>query len=92
MKKTLSFKVHTANLLNEIADNCNAAVLKIPLNVFRTLLCKVSERASQLNDPILNDLMCSLTLYEISDLLSPDYDKKKVEEIKKKAKKAVSCA
>lgn len=92
MKKTLSFKVHTANLLNEIADSSNAGVLKIPLNVFRTLLCKVSERASQLNDPILNDLMCDLTLYEISDLSSHDYDKKKVEEIKRKAKKAASYA
>ena len=73
-----TFKVHTPNLLKEIADfglPQNSGVLFVPLNQFRTLLLKVAERASLIGDPILNKLMCDLTLYEVADPQSKEYDK-----------------
>ena len=70
--------MHTPNLLNEIADHAltsNSGVLKVPLNQFRLLLVQVANRASQLNDPVLNQLMCELTLYEEADPQSKAYNK-----------------
>jgi hypothetical protein len=92
MEKTenLEFRVHTPCLLKEIAD-CSlpktAGVLKIPLNQLRILLIKVAKRASQINDPKLNALMCMLTLYDISDPLSEGYDPELVSNIMDKAEK-----
>lgn len=61
------FRVDTAALLNEIA-NCamprTMGILKIPINVFRELLVRVSQRSIELNDPELNILMLKLGLYE----------------------------
>ena len=34
-------------------------------NVFRNLLARVAERATELNDPIMNVLMLRLNLYEV---------------------------
>ena len=65
MKNT--FRVHTPNLLNEIADCAvgkDAGVLFVPLNQFRILLGLVAQRALELDDPKLNKLMVALTLYE----------------------------
>lgn len=88
MSKFLTFKVHTANLLKEICD-CGLregqGVLKIPINQFRILLCQVAERASQVDDDKLNYLMCRLTLYELADATSSDFDPDKEEEIRVKA-------
>jgi len=42
-------------------------------NVFRNLLAQVAERATELNDPVLNTLMIRLNLYEI-----PNKDRYKV--------------
>jgi hypothetical protein len=82
------FKVHTAKLLEEILENNpSIGILKVPTNVFRGLLCQVAQRASQINDPILNKLMCDLTLYEIADPSSKDFDSKMVKRIQREAKK-----
>ncbi len=43
--------------------------------MLRDLLCQVATRASQLNDRELNKLMMRLTLYEIADPESREYDK-----------------
>ncbi|MBT0549154.1 hypothetical protein [Riemerella anatipestifer] len=71
MKKgTFTFRVDTVGLLQEIADcglDRNMGVLKIPLNVFKNLLCQVANRASELNDPKMNILMLKLGLYEIEN-------------------------
>lgn len=78
-------KVHTPNLLKEIGNNQGAGALRIPLNVFGRLLFAVGERAAQLNDPELNALMCRLTIYDIADPHSPDFDLKRVKQILSKA-------
>lgn len=84
MEGTLTFKIHTPAFLEEIMGNPGAGALKIPMSVFRRLLCHVAHRSSQLNDPILNRLMCDLTLYDIADPYSEDYNLKKVNKIKSK--------
>lgn len=78
------FTCHTANLLKEIVNaNDGMAILSKPIQIFANLLYDVAERASQINDPILNDLMCALTLYSISDRELPEYDFKAITEIKR---------
>lgn len=59
------WKVHTPNLLKEIADNEWA--MKMPLQIFGALLFQVAQRALELKDNRLNDLMVKLTLYEKDD-------------------------
>lgn len=69
-KRTFEFRVDTNSLLNEIAE-CglpqNMGVLKIPLNIFKGLLAKAAQRASEINDPELNICMLQLGLYELSN-------------------------
>ena len=79
----LGWRVHTPNLLNEILVNKECAILKIPLTIFSTLLQQVGKRASELNDKELNKLMLRLTIYEIADPHSPNYDSKLVSKILK---------
>jgi len=81
MKK--EFSVHTPNLLNEILQNNTTGIFKIPIVSLSNLLERVSQRASELNDPILNNLMCKLTLYSIADPQCDDYDLEKIREIEK---------
>ena len=80
----LSFKVHTPRLLDEILNsNHDMGIFSVPINVFANLLAQVASRASELNDPVLNHLMCELTLYEIADPYSVNYDKQQLEEIER---------
>lgn len=83
MKKPINnlWKVHTPNLLHEIAENTNQPILVKPLNIFGKLLAAVGERASELNDPKMNALMCRLTIYSIADPESPDYNLNAVNEV-----------
>jgi len=55
-------------------------------------LGEVAERASQINDPQLNALMCRLALYEVADPFSKSYDKKVVERIYRASAKAKNIA
>ncbi|HDY89429.1 MAG TPA: hypothetical protein ENH82_15100 [bacterium] len=85
MKQALTFRVHTSNLLKEIVECAiptSAGVLYVPVNQFRLLLCAVAERATKLNDPELNKLMCQLTLYEESDPNSKHYNPDLMQEMK----------
>lgn len=68
------WKIHTGRLLAEVLENPECWVLKNPLIIFDNLLRRVASRASELNDPELNQLMALLTLYEIADPFSPGYD------------------
>jgi hypothetical protein len=75
--KKVYFKIHVPQFLKEVS-NCaisdKSGVLFIPLNIFRTYLGLVAQRCSEINDPVLNKLMCEMALYEISDPESKDYD------------------
>lgn len=73
MSEKLHFTIHTPRIFEELLT-CVPQVqttLRIPLLVFRSYIDMVATRASQLNDPILNELMCDMTLYAIAD----PYDK-----------------
>lgn len=76
MTEEAYWKVHTPNLLKEITVNDGTAILVIPLNIFKLLLNSVAERASQLDDKELNQLMMRLALYEVADPESKEYDSK----------------
>ena len=82
------WKCHTPNLLAEILENPGTGILHIPLKIFRGVIHEVATRASELNDPILNELMCRLALYSIADPTSSDYDPAALELIEEAAKAA----
>lgn len=69
------WKVNTPQLLREILVNNQTQILDRPLQIFAGILGQVASRASELNDPELNALMCRLALYEISDPYSKEFDK-----------------
>ena len=67
-KVQVKWRVHTTNLLHEIADcglSPRMGIYFQPLNIFKNLLAEVAQRATELNDPELNILMLRLTLYEL---------------------------
>lgn len=77
----MEWKVNTPSLLKEtISNNPTAWALQKPFQIFGLILAEVAERASELNDPKLNALMCRLALYEISDPYNPAYDKELCEQ------------
>lgn len=88
------WRVHTPNLLKEIMEVSQPKatdILRTPLNIFKNLLVEVGKRASEINDPKLNALMCRLTIYAIADPQDKDYNKKLVEEIiNKKARRSLN--
>ena len=65
MGDKLSFDVNTPQFLKEACENTNGGMYATCWNVFRNLVSQVAERATELNDPILNTLMIRLNLYEI---------------------------
>lgn len=75
------WKVHTANLINEILKNQGASMLLAPLQITRAILVQIAVRARELNDTELIKLCTRLTLYEFSDPSSAEYDAKLVDEI-----------
>lgn len=80
-KSRLTWKVNTGSLLKEIGKNPNISPVSRTLSVLASILGEVAERASEINDPKLNALMCRLSLYAIADQYDPQYDKEKVKEI-----------
>lgn len=87
----VSFKINTPAFLTEIVDNALGAnkngVLKIPLNVFRINLGLITQRCAQINDPILNKILCDMALYEQADPYSKEYDKKMIKQVESEYKK-----
>lgn len=81
MSPQMQWKVHTHQLLKEVLTNNSMAILQKPLNIFQSLLAAVGERAAELNDPELNALMCRLTIYDIADPQSKDYNPIRVDGI-----------
>lgn len=58
------FDVNTPDFLREAALNSIGGMYVVCYKVFRTLLSQVAERATELNDPVMNVLMLRLNLYE----------------------------
>ena len=72
--RKVQWRVNTPQLLKEIIGNNETAVLSKPLAIFGRILAEVGERASELNDPKLNALMCRLAIYEVSDPYNANYN------------------
>lgn len=72
--RTVQWRVNTPQLLKEIIGNNETSVLSKPLAIFGRILAEVGERASEINDPKLNALMCRLAIYEVSDPYNSNYD------------------
>jgi hypothetical protein len=80
------WKCHTPKLLDEVLNrNENMSIFSAPFSIFGKLLAEVAERASELNDPELNDLMCRLTLYEVADPYSAEHDPEALKEVRRLA-------
>lgn len=60
------FDVDTPHFLKEACENTNGGMYAVCWNIFRNLLAMVAERATELNDPIMNVLMIRLGLYDIA--------------------------
>jgi len=74
--KQLNWKIHTPNLFKEIID-CNPGhngIFRVPLMQLKSILGEIADRARELNDPKLKLLCCRLTLYEIADPESKEYN------------------
>ena len=87
MKKTIP-DTTLSKFLHELCDNTlmhgNNGVLKVPLITMQQNLIKIAERASQLNDPVLNKIMADMTMYEIVDPSSDIYDPEAIKKIYQK--------
>ena len=59
--------VQTDDLFKEIMSNPGMEIMRIPLNILYSLLRRIAERATQINDRELNKLMIRLALYSISN-------------------------
>lgn len=78
------FRCNTPALLKEIVENAlrpNQGILKRPLQIFVQYLEQIAERSLQLNDPVLNKLMCDLALYEEADQYSKAYNAAMVKQV-----------
>lgn len=73
-KDLAMWRVNTPGLLKEIMGNNETKALRIPIASLGHILYEVGARASELNDPRLNALMCRLAIYEIADPYSGNYD------------------
>ena len=73
-KNQLQWRVNTPQLMKEILGNNGVAILHKPLTIFSRILAEVGDRASELNDPKLNALMCRLAIYEVADPYNENYD------------------
>jgi hypothetical protein len=74
---SLEWRVNTGSLLSEIISGYpgkGGGIFVAPLNIFKNILVQVGERASELNDPVLNALMCRLAIYAESDPYSDGYN------------------
>jgi len=64
-EKKLQFDVDTPRFLKEVAETSGSTMYAICWNIFRKMLAMVAERATEINDPILNTIMLRMNLYEV---------------------------
>lgn len=90
MKEPLKWKIHTYGVLKEILDQDSMWMFNNPLNILLDLLRQVAQRATELNDLKLNQLMIRLSLYSISNPDDSEFNPElvsKILEMKKEGKK-----
>lgn len=62
---SMQFDVDTPRFLKEVIENSDCRMYGACWNIFRSLLVQVAQRATELNDPIMDVLMIRLNLYEV---------------------------
>ncbi len=85
-QKAEYFKIETLSLLNEVVDCAmpkTMGVLKVPLNIFKNYLAYIAQRCSEINDPVLNKIMCDMALYEQASRYSKSYNPEMLEQVDK---------
>lgn len=63
--RNMTWRVDTPSLLNEVANCSNQGIYSPVMAIFGRVLACVADRATQLNDPILNICMLKLKMYEV---------------------------
>lgn len=84
-EKLLPWQIHSRRLLTECLSNPGTGVLRVPFVLLHNTLREVAQRATQINDIQLNELMMRLCLYAVSDPEDKEYDQKFVTAYRKKA-------
>lgn len=64
-EKELYFDVNVPQFIKEVSECSRDGMYPVCWNIFRNLLAMVAERATELNDPILNVLMIRMNLYDV---------------------------
>jgi hypothetical protein len=80
---SFEWRVNTPQLLKEIIEgypNNQGVIFFQPINILKSILIQLGERASEINDPVLNAIMCRLAIYGESDPYSGDYNHDKLME------------
>lgn len=62
---SMQFDLNTPGFLKEVIENSECKMYAACWNTFRSLLVQVTQRATELNDPIMNVLMLRLNFYEV---------------------------
>lgn len=71
---SMEWRVNLPQFLKEVFDHYpseQGGIFISPVRILQGLLIELTERASEINDPVLNALMCRLSLYAEAD----PYDK-----------------
>lgn len=77
MNANNTFKLHFANLTQEILKNTGTQILRLPMMMIRDIMAKVGERCANINDAELNSYMAQLAIYSVCDPQNKDaYDSK----------------
>lgn len=71
--RRLKWKSNLPGLLEEVLNNHGAAALKMPILITRHILIELGERAIKINDPILNEILCDLQIYQTPEPASEEY-------------------
>jgi hypothetical protein len=61
----MTFRVHTPNLFKELWECSGMRIYGKVMRIFTALLNDVAQRATEINDPVLNALMLKLRLYDV---------------------------
>lgn len=81
--------MHLGGFLQEIFNNETAGALKQGAIHLTLLMNQVANRCAQLNDPVLDRLMCDLSLYTVADGYSPEYNREVIDKVEERYEKYV---
>ena len=65
-RKKMRFDCNLPGLLEEVLNNPTCAILKIPINITRSILADLAQLAIEIDDDRLHVMMLRLNLYDMS--------------------------